>query len=100
MFNNYIRIIRILFIFILGSVLSAQSVEELKRLREAYEDMKEAQEAEAIIQEGNEFSVAKFLDLEIFLMGEGRERTLEEFNQLFSASGLRIINITVYKNTH
>ena len=52
MFNNYIRIIRILFIFILGSVLSAQSMEELKRLREAYEDMKEAQEEEAIIQEG------------------------------------------------
>jgi len=49
---------------------------------------------EAIIPEGNEFSVAKFLDLEVFLMGEARERTLEEFSQLFSASGLRIINIT------
>ncbi len=50
--------------------------------------------AEAIIPEGNGFSVAKFLDLEVFLMGEGRERTLDEFDQLFSASGFKIINIT------
>ncbi len=49
---------------------------------------------EAIIPEGNGFSVAKFLDLEVFLMGEGRERTLVEFDQLFSASGFKIINIT------
>ncbi len=48
---------------------------------------------EDIVPEGNEFSVAKFLDLEVFLMGGGRERTLFEFQQLFSDSGLEIVNI-------
>lgn len=50
--------------------------------------------AEAIVPEGNEFSIAKFLDLEVFLMGEGRERTLVEFEQLFSSSGFRISHVT------
>ncbi len=49
---------------------------------------------EAIIPEGNEFCVAKFLDLEVFLMGGGRERTIKEFEELFSASGFIITSIT------
>ncbi len=50
--------------------------------------------AEAIVPDGNDFSVAKFLDLEVFLMGGGKERTHAAFDRLFSDSGFKINNIT------
>lgn len=48
---------------------------------------------ESIIPSGNEFSIAKLLDLEVLLMGGGKERTVEEFNNLFQNSGFKLSNI-------
>lgn len=48
---------------------------------------------ESIIPSGNEFSIAKLLDLEVLLMGGGRERTVEEFNKLFQNSGFKLSSI-------
>ena len=45
---------------------------------------------EYIIEPGPGFSVAKLLDLEVLVMGGGRERTIEEYNALLSDVGLRI----------
>jgi hypothetical protein len=44
---------------------------------------------EAIIAPGNEFSISKLLDLEMLLMGHGRERSAEEFSTLLKAAGFR-----------
>lgn len=45
---------------------------------------------EGIVPSGNEFSIVKQLDLEVLLMGGGRERTIEEFKELLLCSGLRL----------
>ena len=49
--------------------------------------------AEAVIPEGNTFSISKFLDLEVFLMGGGKERNKEEFKNLMKKSGFRLSQI-------
>lgn len=48
---------------------------------------------ESVIPPGNEFSVAKLLDLEVFVMGGGRERTEEEFRDLFESSGFSLSRV-------
>jgi hypothetical protein len=48
---------------------------------------------EAVIPPGNEFSVAKLLDLEVFVMGGGRERTEAEFRDLFESSGFTLSRV-------
>ena len=42
---------------------------------------------EALIPEGNAFSIAKLLDLEVFVMGGGRERTENEYRSLLESTG-------------
>ena len=44
---------------------------------------------EAIIPPGNEFSISKLLDLEVFVMGGGRERTTDEFRDLLRSARLK-----------
>jgi hypothetical protein len=48
---------------------------------------------EAVIPPGNTFSIAKLLDLEVLLMGGGRERTVEEFGNLSEHSGFRFSRV-------
>ena len=48
---------------------------------------------EAVIPTGNAFSVSKLLDLEVLLMGGGRERSEEEFRWLLEESGFRLSRI-------
>lgn len=48
---------------------------------------------ESVIEPGNEPSPAKFLDLMMFVMNGGRERTAEEYRRLFAAAGLRLTRI-------
>ena len=43
---------------------------------------------EAIVPDGNSFSIARLLDLEVLLMGGGRERTEEEFRALLESVDL------------
>jgi hypothetical protein len=49
--------------------------------------------AETVIPEGNTFSISKFLDLEVLLMGGGCERNKEEFKNLMKKSGFRLSQI-------
>jgi hypothetical protein len=48
---------------------------------------------ESVIEPGNDPSPAKFLDLMMFVMNGGRERTAEEYRRLFEAAGLRLTRI-------
>ena len=48
---------------------------------------------EMIIPPGNEPSVSKFLDLEVMVMGGGRERTLDEFKSLLTESAFKLNRI-------
>jgi len=48
---------------------------------------------EMVIPPGNEPSVAKFLDLEMFVITGGRERTEEEFRNLLESSGFKLSRI-------
>jgi hypothetical protein len=48
---------------------------------------------ESLIPPGNEFSIAKLLDLEVFVMGGGRERTEGEFRYLFDSSGFTLSRV-------
>lgn len=47
---------------------------------------------EGIVPPKNDFSIVKQLDLEVLLMGGGRERTIEEFEYLLKNSGFRLSN--------
>jgi len=48
---------------------------------------------ESILPEGNEFSTARLLDLEVMVMGDGQERTESEFRKLISGSGFSINSV-------
>ena len=48
---------------------------------------------EAVIPAGNEFSIGKLLDLEVFVMGGGRERTQAEFRDLLESCGFQLSQI-------
>lgn len=65
----------------------------LKNCRKAIPESGKLLIIESIIPQGNEFSIGKLLDLEVLLMGGGRERTAEEFNKLFHDSGFRLSSI-------
>jgi hypothetical protein len=45
---------------------------------------------DCVIQPGNDFSPAKFLDLQMLLFPGGQERTEKQFRELFTASGWRL----------
>lgn len=45
---------------------------------------------EYLIEPGPGFSVAKLLDLEVLVMGGGRERTIDEYTVLLTAAGLEL----------
>jgi cyclopropane fatty-acyl-phospholipid synthase-like methyltransferase len=45
---------------------------------------------EYLIEPGQEFSVAKLLDIEVLVMGGGRERTVEEYKALLSSAGIKL----------
>jgi hypothetical protein len=53
---------------------------------------------EYIIEPGPGFSVAKLLDLEVLVMGGGRERTIEEYKDLLITAGLELSR-TIPKKT-
>lgn len=48
---------------------------------------------EYLIEPGSGFSVAKLLDLEVLVMGGGRERTVDEFKDLLSSTGLAVSKV-------
>ncbi len=65
----------------------------LKNCREAMNGNSRLLIVEAVIPPGNTFSIAKLLDLEVLLMGGGRERTGEEFESIVKESGFRLSRV-------
>ena len=52
---------------------------------------------EAVIQEGNEPSPFKMLDLTMLLIG-GKERTRNQFGNIFSQAGLKLNRIVPFQH--
>lgn len=48
---------------------------------------------ESIIPDRNEFSIAKLLDIEVLVMGGGKERTEKEYRRLLNKSGFKLSKI-------
>ncbi len=48
---------------------------------------------EMVVPPGNTFSIAKLLDIEVLVMGGGRERTADEFRGLLEGSGFHLKRI-------
>jgi hypothetical protein len=48
---------------------------------------------ESVVPPDNNFSIAKLLDLEVFVMGGGRERTLAEYRTLLGRAGFRLSKV-------
>jgi hypothetical protein len=48
---------------------------------------------ESIIPDRNEFSIAKLLDIEVMVMGGGKERTEMEYRELLNESGFNVKKI-------
>ncbi len=53
---------------------------------------------EYILEPGPDFSVAKLLDIEVLVMGGGRERSIEEYKILLRTAGLKVLRILPTKN--
>ncbi len=73
-----------------------EDVQCLTILRNCHKAMKPGTKllvVEALIPTGNEFSIAKLLDIEVFVMGGGRERTETEFRNLFESTGFELSKI-------
>jgi SAM-dependent methyltransferase len=48
---------------------------------------------ESVLPPGNEWHFGKWLDLTMLVIPEGRERTAEEYDRLFAAAGLKLVEI-------
>jgi hypothetical protein len=48
---------------------------------------------EYLLEQGPGFSVAKLLDIEVLVMGDGRERTIDEFKIILDSVGLEISEV-------
>ncbi len=48
---------------------------------------------EYLLEQGPGFSVAKLLDIEVLVMGDGRERTIDEFKAILDSVGLEISEV-------
>ena len=51
-------------------------------------------EVEYLIEPGPGFSVARLLDLEVLVMGGGRERSIDDLKNLLSSAGLAVSKVT------
>jgi hypothetical protein len=71
----------------------------LRNCRKAMKPESKLLVVEMIIPPGNEPSVAKLLDLEMLLITGGRERTQEEFADLFESSGFDLSRIIPTKES-
>ncbi len=65
----------------------------LNNIKKAMGDSAKLLVAEYIIPGPNEFSISKLMDLEVLLMGNGKERTEKEFASLFHTCGLHLEQI-------
>lgn len=79
--------------YLISCVLHAmddeQSVRALRRMRESIRPGGRVIVLERIVPPGNEPGLARMLDLTMMLMNGGKERTEQEWRDLFTASGFR-----------
>ncbi|MPZ96328.1 MAG: methyltransferase [Propionibacteriales bacterium] len=69
------------------------AVQILTRCREALGDHGRVLVTEDVLPSGLEPSQAKLIDLEMLVMGPGRQRTEEEYGRLFARAGLRLTRL-------
>jgi hypothetical protein len=65
----------------------------LKACRKAVKPGGKLLVVDSVIQPGNDFSPAKFLDLQMLIFPSGRERTEAEFQKLLESSGWKLARI-------
>jgi hypothetical protein len=70
-----------------------RSITILRNIRTAIDRSGRVLLVESVIPPGNEPSFAKLLDLEMLVIPGGRERTADEYRDLFAASGFRLEEI-------
>ena len=70
-----------------------QSIRILKNCHRALPDKGKLILVEAVVPPGSEPHFSKFIDLNMLVMTGGRERTEEEFRQLYQASGFRLTRV-------
>lgn len=70
-----------------------QSIRILKNCHRALPDKGKLILVEAVVPAGSEPHFSKFIDLNMLVMTGGRERTEEEFRQLYEASGFRLTRV-------
>jgi hypothetical protein len=71
----------------------ARSIAILRSCTEAMAQDGKILVIEALIPPGNDPSPVKFLDLQMLIMTGGRQRTEEEYRQLYAAAGLQLLRI-------
>jgi hypothetical protein len=65
----------------------------LKNCRHAIQPGGKILVLDGVINAGNDFSIVKLLDLEVFVMGGGRERSENEFKILFESTGFELTQV-------
>jgi hypothetical protein len=69
------------------------SITILKNCHRAMSDNGKLLVVESVVPTGNETCFSKFLDLNMMIMSGGRERTREQFHDLFAAAGFELTTI-------
>lgn len=70
-----------------------QSIAIMKNCHRALPENGKLILVEAVVPPGDEMHFAKFIDLNMLVMTGGRERTEEEFRQLYEAAGFRLTRV-------
>lgn len=70
-----------------------QSMAIMKNCHRALPENGKLMLVEAVVPPGDEMHFAKFIDLNMLVMTGGRERTEEEFRQLYEAAGFRLTRV-------
>ena len=79
--------------FIIHDWQDARAIEILRARYRAMPDDGTLLVADMVIPEGNDFFFGKLIDLEMLLIPGGKERTAEEFRELFAAAGFELSRI-------
>ena len=71
----------------------AEAIQILRNCRRAISDQGKLLVVEFVIKPSNQPDFAKWLDLTMLVLLSGRERTKEEFRDLYAAAGFRLTQI-------
>lgn len=82
-----------LFRHIIHDWLDDEVVTILSTCRRAMQPSSRVVLAETIVPAGNDFAFVKWLDLNMLVIPDGRERTEEDYRRLFEAAGLRLSRV-------